>query len=54
MIEYSEPKCQGYTPVIVIVYDELKPYFEGLKSLDDAVRIIQDRVSLYLAENSKV
>ena len=36
--------------IIGTIYEESQMYFEGDKSLDDTVKIIQDRVSTYLAE----
>lgn len=36
--------------IIGTIYEESQMYFEGDKSLDDTVKIIQDRVSTYLSE----
>ena len=36
--------------IIDMIYEESQMYFEGDKSLDDTVKIIQDRVSTYLSE----
>ena len=36
--------------IIDMIYEESQMYFEGNKSLDDTVKIIQDRVSTYLSE----
>ena len=37
-------------PVNNIIKEEAAQYFAGQKSLDDTVRIIQNRVSTYVAE----
>ena len=36
--------------IIDMIYEESQMYFEGDKSLDDTVKIIQNRVSTYLSE----
>ena len=38
--------------VIGIITEEAEPYLAGEKNLDDVVKIIQNRVQLYLAERS--
>ena len=43
----------GASAVRVIVTEELDPYFAGQKELDDCIKVIQNRVSLYLTENAK-
>ncbi len=43
----------GAGAVRVIVTEELDPYFAGQKELDDCIKVIQNRVSLYLTENAK-
>ncbi len=40
------------TVIFEIIAEEVAPYFEGNKSLDEVVNIIQNRVNLYLQENS--
>ncbi len=43
----------GTSAVRVIIAEELSPYFAGQKELDDCIKVIQNRVSLYLAENER-
>ncbi len=40
-----------YTPVGVIISEEVQPYFAGDKSAGEVAEIIQSRVQLYLAES---
>ena len=35
-----------------MVLEDAELYFNGEKSLDEVIRMIQDRVAIYLAENS--
>lgn len=50
-VESCEPAPRWrYTPVGMILSEELQPYFAGDKSAQEVVNIIQSRVSLYLAE----
>ncbi len=35
-----------------IVYEETAPFFEGSKTMDEVINVIQSRVSLYVSENS--
>jgi ABC-type glycerol-3-phosphate transport system substrate-binding protein len=37
--------------IMLIIREEAKGYFDGQKSLDETVEIIQNRVSLYVSEN---
>lgn len=39
------------TAITAIIEEEIKPYFEGQKSVDEVADIIQSRVSIYLKEN---
>ncbi len=39
------------TPILDIIVEETKAYFDGQKSLDDVIGVIQNRVQLYLDEN---
>lgn len=51
LIENCEPAPRWrYTPVGMILSEELQPYFAGDKSAQETANIIQSRVSLYLAE----
>ena len=38
------------SPVQIIIYEEIQPYFAGQKSIDDTIPIIENRVNLYAAE----
>lgn len=40
------------TELFSIITEELEPYFSGQKTADEAAAIIQNRISLYLIENS--
>lgn len=51
-IETCEPEPGWrYTPVGVIISEEVQPYFAGDKSADETAEIIQSRVQLYLDES---
>ena len=39
------------TAIMAIIEEEVKPYFEGQKSVDEVADIIQSRVDIYLKEN---
>lgn len=43
---YESPQGQ----ILEIIKEEIPPYFEGIKTLDDTMEIIQRRVGLYLDE----
>lgn len=36
--------------ILPIIYEEAEPFFEGQKSVDEVVKIIQSRVSIFLSE----
>ena len=36
--------------ILSMIMEDVAPYFEGQKSLDEVVNIIQSRVQLYLSE----
>ncbi len=42
----------GNSEILAIIEEEADSYFSGQKSVDDVAEIIQNRVSLYLSENS--
>lgn len=35
-----------------MIMEEAQIYFTGAKSLDETVKVIEDRISLYISENS--
>ena len=39
------------TAIMAIIEEEVKPYFEGQKSVDEVADIIQSRIDIYLKEN---
>lgn len=41
---------RGVDDAILIILEEVKPYFAGQKSLDETVRILQSRMQVYLDE----
>ena len=43
---YESPQEQ----ILEIIKEEIPPYFEGIKTLDDTMEIIQRRIGLYLDE----
>lgn len=48
---YGGPTLYGYNPVVTpIVLEEVETYLSGDKSMDDVIRLIENRVSIYLSE----
>lgn len=41
-----------YTKVMSIIHEEVEMYFEGIKTLDETVKVIDSRVGTYIAEKS--
>lgn len=39
-----------YNPVCTILYEEMQAYFDGQKTLDEAIDILQSRAGLYMGE----
>ena len=50
ILEGADVRKMQYFDVNMMVREECEPYFAGQKSLDDTVRVIQNRISLYLQE----
>lgn len=51
---YGEPTLYGYNPVVTpIVLEEVETYLSGEKTMDDVIRIIENRVRIYLSEIQK-
>lgn len=50
VIEQSEPGTEIDSPIKWIICEEVQPYFENQKSIEEVIEIIQSRVRLYLAE----
>ncbi len=53
MIEQIDGTVNNNTQLMDIVNEELFPFFDGTKSMDDAIDIIQRRIQIYVNENSK-
>ena len=51
LINNSKAHESGYGGVKYIIEDDIQEYFDGKRSLDDTVRIIQDRMQKYVNEN---
>lgn len=51
-LESCEPQPEYPSGISAILLEELLPYFEGDKSVEDTVRILQNRVQLYLDEGN--
>lgn len=54
IIESAKPvfNVSGNDEIMVIINEEAAPYFEGQKTVDEVVSIIQSRVKMYISENS--
>ena len=50
LINNAGPYPDAELRIIEMIYEESRMYFAGEKSLEDTIKIIQDRVSTYLAE----
>lgn len=51
-LESCVPQPEYPSGISAILLEELLPYFEGDKSVEDTVRILQNRVQLYLDEGN--
>lgn len=52
LIDVAKPAAENDSQILNIVTEEAAPYFEGQKTLDEVVNIIQSRVQIYVSENS--
>ncbi len=55
LLELINGACTTYnynTEIFTIILEELEPYFNDQKSVDEVAGIIQNRINLYLTENS--
>lgn len=52
IISQSSVSMDQRNEVIDIVVEEVSPYFEGQKSMDEVISIIQSRIQIYISENS--
>lgn len=50
-IKSSRPYDLRYQPIVEIISEDVGYYFEGKKSIDEIIRIVDKRVSIYLQEN---
>ncbi len=52
LINEATTVTEDYSPIPNIVADEAQAYFSGDKSAEDVAKVIQNRVSIYLSEQS--
>lgn len=52
LLENSRPLGKQYADIINILYEETDAYFNNARSAEDTAKIIDNRVQLYLDENS--
>lgn len=50
LVDHSLPAVFKITPLEKLIYEELDPYFEGQRSVEDAAEKLNNRVQLYLDE----
>lgn len=50
LIEQANSNMDTDNKIITMLFDEMKPYFEGQKSLDESIQNLQSRVMTYLNE----
>ncbi|MCQ2815595.1 MAG: hypothetical protein MJ227_04975, partial [Bacilli bacterium] len=53
VIEIAEPINPMHNEILSILFDDVKPYFEGKKEINETISTIQNRVNLYMAEHEK-
>lgn len=52
LIKAAKPAALASDEIMTIITEEAEPFFQGQKSVDDVVDIIQRRVQLYMDENN--
>lgn len=52
LLAAARPARTSNRQLMNIIFEEAAPYFAGQKSIDDVIHIIQNRVQLYVNENS--
>lgn len=52
LIAASQPLADTDNEILDIITEEAEPYFQGQKSIDDVVNVIQSRAQIYVSENS--
>ena len=52
LLENSRPLGKQYADIINILYEETDVYYNDARSAEDTAKIIDNRVQLYLDENS--
>lgn len=50
LIESSDTRYGIYSSILLIIREEVEPYMEGQKTAEEVSRIVQSRLSIYLAE----
>ena len=50
LIENSDTRYGIYSSILLIIREEVEPYMEGQKTAEEVSRIVQGRLSIYLAE----
>lgn len=50
LIESSDTRYGIYSSILLIIREEVEPYMEGQKTAEEVSRIVQGRLSIYLAE----
>lgn len=52
LIDTASPASSSDDEIIKMITEEAAPYFQGQKTLDEVVKIIQSRAQIYVSENS--
>ena len=52
MAEETRPLPVRTEPILDIILDEAEDYFNGMKSVEEVVRVMENRVRLFLSENA--
>ena len=52
MLESIEPKAPLPDKLTEIAYEEIATFFAGDKSADETIKLLNDRIGTYLAEQS--
>lgn len=52
LIDVAIPLSLGDSKILEIINEEAEPFYQGQKSLEDVVSIIQSKISMYVGENS--
>ncbi len=52
LINQAKPVSLGITQILEMINEDAAGYFEGQKSVDEVVKVIQNRVQLYVDVNN--